>query len=77
MAFWGCYVLKCKVLLRDSTFLDFIELIYRFGSPPQILWVTCGNVTNRNLRQIFQKTFPQALTLLEQGEVIVEISDKS
>jgi len=22
MAFWGCPVLKCKVLLRDSTFLD-------------------------------------------------------
>lgn len=22
MAFWGCHVLKCKVLLRDSTFLD-------------------------------------------------------
>ncbi len=21
MAFWGCPVLKCKVLLRDSTFL--------------------------------------------------------
>ncbi|GCA73076.1 hypothetical protein MiYa_04635 [Microcystis aeruginosa NIES-2519] len=21
MAFWGCHVLKCKVLLRDSTFL--------------------------------------------------------
>jgi putative transposase len=22
MAFWGCHVLKCKVLLRDSTFLQ-------------------------------------------------------
>ncbi|GCA90835.1 hypothetical protein MiTa_04196 [Microcystis aeruginosa NIES-4264] len=25
MAFWGCPVLKCKVLLRDSTFLILIE----------------------------------------------------
>jgi hypothetical protein len=24
MAFWGCHVLKCKVLLRDSTFLPLI-----------------------------------------------------
>jgi hypothetical protein len=32
MAFWGCHVLKCKVLLRDSTFLGLalpIILYYR------------------------------------------------
>jgi predicted nuclease of predicted toxin-antitoxin system len=50
-------------------------LIARFGTPPQILWVTCGNVTNRNLKGIFSQIFPDALKLLECGEPVVEISD--
>ncbi len=61
------------IITKDS---DFIELVMRFGIPPQILWVTCGNVTNRNLRKLFTDTFPQALQLLKQGEYIVEISDR-
>ena len=36
------------ILTKDS---DFVDLVCRLGSPPQILWLTCGNVTNRNLRQ--------------------------
>ncbi|BAB75660.1 DUF5615 family PIN-like protein [Anabaena sp. FACHB-709] len=30
---------------KDS---DFVDLACRLGTPPQILWLTCGNVTNRN-----------------------------
>ncbi|MEH2423049.1 MAG: hypothetical protein V7K48_19695 [Nostoc sp.] len=45
----------------------------RLGTPPQILWITCGNVTNSNLRQILTATFPDALERLLQGEVIVEL----
>ncbi len=25
---------------------DFVDLVLRHGPPPQLLWVTCGNVTN-------------------------------
>ena len=35
------------IMTKDN---DFIDLVYRLGTPPQILWLTCGNVTNRNLR---------------------------
>jgi predicted nuclease of predicted toxin-antitoxin system len=59
------------IITKDS---DFIELVTRNGTPPQILWVTCGNVTNRNLKRIFQNAFPEALLLLQQNEMIVEIS---
>lgn len=59
------------IMTKDS---DFVDLVTRLGIPPQILWVTCGNVTNRNLRQIFIQTFPNALRLLQEGESIVEIS---
>jgi hypothetical protein len=31
MAFWGCHVLKCKVLLRDSTFLGITKELLSAG----------------------------------------------
>lgn len=60
------------IMTKDS---DFIDLVCRLGSPPQILWLTCGNVTNRNLRQLLTVTLPNALKQLRQGEMIVEISN--
>jgi len=61
------------IMTKDS---DFVDLVCRLGTPPQIIWLTCGNVTNRNLRQILITTFPDALERLRQGEAIVEISDR-
>ena len=52
---------------------DFVDLVVRLGSPPQILWLTCGNITNRGLQEIFKNTFPDALKLLNSGEAMVEI----
>jgi predicted nuclease of predicted toxin-antitoxin system len=54
---------------------DFLELVQRLGTPPQILWLTCGNLTNQHLRQLLDSTFLQASQLLEDGEPIVEIGD--
>ena len=34
------------MISKDS---DFVEMVLRLGVPPQLLWVTCGNVTNRSL----------------------------
>ncbi|WP_242541031.1 DUF5615 family PIN-like protein [Phormidium pseudopriestleyi] len=59
-------------MTKDS---DFIDLVCRLGAPPQILWLTCGNVTNRNLRQLLIATLPDALEQLRQGEMIVEITN--
>ncbi len=60
------------IMTKDS---DFIDLVCRLGSPPQILWITCGNVTNRNLKQLLNATLSDALERLRQREVIVEISN--
>ena len=46
------------IMTKDS---DFVDLVCRLGIPPQILWLTCGNVTNRNLRQLLRITLPDAL----------------
>lgn len=52
---------------------DFVDLVLRFGPPPQVLWLTYGNMTNRDLQRIFSKAFPAALALLQRGENVVEI----
>ena len=60
----------CILISKDS---DFVDLVQRLGPPPQLIWVTCGNVTNANLKAIFSAVFRQALNLLAGGEAIVEI----
>ena len=60
------------IMTKDS---DFVDLVCRLGSPPQILWLTCGNVTNRNLRKLLTATLTDALEQLGRGEMIVEISN--
>jgi len=61
------------VLIRKDS--DFVEMVLRLGTPPQLLWVTCGNVTNRRLQNLLTQVFPRALELLVSGEAIVEIAD--
>lgn len=52
---------------------DFVELVTRHGQPPQVLWFTCGNVTNSALQTLLQAAFPKALEMLIAGEPVVEI----
>lgn len=61
---------QAVMISKDS---DFVDLVSRHGAPPQLLWVTCGNVTNRRLQEVFDKTFPTALAMLTSGQAIVEI----
>jgi predicted nuclease of predicted toxin-antitoxin system len=54
---------------------DLVDLAIQLGSPPHILWVTCGNTSNTKLKTILTKAWPLAVDLLNAGETIVEISD--
>lgn len=58
------------LISKDS---DFVDLVSRFGTPPQLLWVTCGNVTNHRLQEVFGKSGNEAIKLLMEGQAIVEI----
>lgn len=62
---------KAVVMTKDS---DFVDVVERLGSPPQIIWLTCGNTSNARLREILCETLPRALELLAAGEILVEIS---
>ena len=64
---------KLAKVIITSKDQDFIDLIQRLGSPPKLIWVTLGNVTNANLRRHFQVTFNKVIKLLETSD-IVELS---
>ncbi|MCY7331643.1 MAG: DUF5615 family PIN-like protein [Pseudanabaena sp. CAN_BIN31] len=58
-------------MTKDS---DFVDLVERLGSPPQIIWLTFGNTSNAQLREILTATLPRALEILATDESLVEIS---
>jgi predicted nuclease of predicted toxin-antitoxin system len=60
------------VLTKDR---DLVDLALQLGSPPQIVWLTCGNTSNAKLKAILTQPWPSAATLLDAGEQIVEVSD--
>ncbi len=62
------------VVTKDD---DFVELVERLGPPPQIVWVTCGNVKNAELRAIVLEAWPRVAELLAGGEPLVELGRRS
>lgn len=61
---------NAAVLTKDS---DFVYLQERKGSPPKIIWLTCGNTSEAALQHIFSLHLTTALGLLSIGENLVEI----
>lgn len=53
--------------------VDFVDLVSRFGAPPKLIWLTCGNVSNEALRSLLRSRLKLALTVLESDD-IVEVS---
>jgi len=62
------------VLTKDG---DFVRLLEQHGPTPQVVWLTCGNTSNAQLRELLSARFREALELLERGEPIVEIGAAS
>ncbi|HEX8547690.1 MAG TPA: DUF5615 family PIN-like protein [Cytophagaceae bacterium] len=63
--------MKAIVMTKDE---DFVQLFHRLGSPPKLIWVTCGNTTNSRMKKILMDRLHQALDLLSNQD-LVEISD--
>lgn len=59
------------LLTKDG---DFVSLIERMGTPPQMIWLRCGNRSNHELGRILEATLPEAIALIERGEPIVEVT---
>ena len=60
------------LITKDS---DFSHLIQRLGVPPQVIWLRCGNTSNQRLCRLFEQSLREAVTLLAQGDTLVEIVD--
>jgi predicted nuclease of predicted toxin-antitoxin system len=55
---------------KDS---DFVRLLDELGPPPALIWITCGNTSNRVMRRVLAEQLPRAVQLLEDGQRLVEI----
>jgi predicted nuclease of predicted toxin-antitoxin system len=59
------------VLTKD---VDFVDLVQRRGTPPQVIWVTLGNTSNAAMKEVFLATFEDVRRIVESGEPIVQIA---
>ena len=62
------------VVTKDD---DFVELVERLGPPPQVVWVTCGNIRNAELRTMVLGAWPRVAALLASGEPLVEVGRRT
>ncbi|HTK19831.1 MAG TPA: DUF5615 family PIN-like protein [Mucilaginibacter sp.] len=67
---------KANVILMSKD-QDFVKLIELHGTPPKLIWITCGNTSNAAMCEILKTSLSKAADLLASDENIVEISNKS
>jgi predicted nuclease of predicted toxin-antitoxin system len=60
------------VMTKD---VDFVLILERLGPPPQIVWVTTGNLSNRALRALIAATWAKTSALLHAGARLVELGE--
>ena len=56
---------------------DFPEQRIIRGKPKRLLWITTGNIKNKQLLAIFQKEFDHIHNLFCQGTLFIEVSNES
>jgi predicted nuclease of predicted toxin-antitoxin system len=64
---------RTVVMSKDE---DFKQLVERLGPPPQVIWVTSGNMSNSHFQSLLLQTFSDAVMLIEKGEAVVEICNR-
>ncbi|NNE36563.1 MAG: DUF5615 family PIN-like protein, partial [Rhodothermales bacterium] len=61
------------VITKDS---DFLALLQTHGTPPSVIWITCGNTSNARMREVLSRSLETAVDLIQAGESVVEITDE-
>lgn len=64
---------KVIFLTKDS---DFVSLLEKYGSPPQVVWLSIGNTSNVEMKNIFRNIFRELLLLIEEGNSLIEIQKR-
>jgi predicted nuclease of predicted toxin-antitoxin system len=65
------YSSNIVIITKDK---DFVQLLQHKGAPPKIIWITIGNCTNDQIKDLFIKHFSTAVTQLLTND-LVEISN--
>ena len=60
------------VVTKDE---DFVRLLEAQGAPPQVVWITVGNVRNPTLQALWIRSWHHVLIQLDAGEPLIEIAD--
>jgi predicted nuclease of predicted toxin-antitoxin system len=60
------------IMSKDAGFVGVVE---RRAAPPDLIWLTCGNVTNRRRQTVLTTSLREALALVQCGRSIVAITD--
>ena len=55
------------VITKDD---DFVSLLTRYGSPPKVIWLTCGNTSKSRLKEIFELNLLKAIQLLQSTDLV-------
>jgi len=66
---------KVEDIIIVTKDIDFKILQDKIGPPPKIIWLTCGNTSNKRLQVIFKKHLNESLSMFASGESIVEIRE--
>jgi predicted nuclease of predicted toxin-antitoxin system len=66
-------IFQKAVGLKDNIIIvtkdeDFVELVLRKKSPPKIVWITAGNLSNDHLKRILLENLPEAIAKLSNPE---------
>jgi predicted nuclease of predicted toxin-antitoxin system len=69
--FYAARLANAVIVSKDSDFPDLLRLL---GPPPKVIWLRCGNRTNREMKEFLKATFQDALRIIK-AEDLVEIKD--
>jgi predicted nuclease of predicted toxin-antitoxin system len=61
------------VMTKDA---DFVHLVEKSGTPPQVILLACGNTSNARLKEILKSSWGRTTEWLEKGEPVVEITGR-
>lgn len=65
--FFKARELEAIGLTKDE---DFVKLLHQHGSPPRIIWITCGNTSNARMREVLETHLETALDMLETNDLV-------
>ena len=69
--------IEAKTIVITTKDYDFVCLSEEIGSPPKILYLNIGNVSNIELRQIIAKSFRDVVKIFTKtNQNLVEITNK-